>query len=79
MATSPSVADQWLFDQGLWSVDDDLRVVVNPKRFIEAGPDAMQLRSVAGRHLQFDPQAKLRPAVDSLQRHRMRHARLSQL
>lgn len=68
-----SKSAHWMFDQGLWSVDDDLRVVVNPKRFIEAGPEAMQLRSVAGRHLKFDPQAKLRPAVESLRRHRMRH------
>jgi putative restriction endonuclease len=68
-----SKSAHWMFDQGLWSVDDDLRVVVNPKRFVEAGPDAMQLRSVAGRHLQFDPQAKLRPAGESLRRHRMRH------
>lgn len=68
-----SKSAHWMFDQGLWSVDEEMRVVVNPRRFIEAGPDAMQLRGVAGRHLQFDPKAKLRPAVDSLRKHRRRH------
>ncbi len=60
----------WMFDAGLWTVDDDLRVVVNAARFTEAGPDAYQLRNYAGRHLQFDPKAKLRPSVESLRRHR---------
>lgn len=60
----------WMFDAGLWAVDDDLRVVVRPHRFSEAGPDAQQLRAYAGRHLQFDPKAKLRPSVESLRRHR---------
>ncbi len=60
----------WMFDAGLWSVDDDLRVVVQSARFAEAGPEAYLLRNYAGRHLQFDPQAKLRPAVENLRRHR---------
>ena len=67
-----SKSAHWMFDQGLWSADDEMRVVVNPNRFIEAGPEAMQLRSAAGRHLQFDPRAKLRPAGESLRRHRFR-------
>ncbi|MCU0792481.1 MAG: HNH endonuclease [Opitutaceae bacterium] len=67
-----SKSAHWMFDAGLWTVDDDLRVVVNPTRFTEAGPEALQLRAAAGRHLQFAPQARLRPAVDSLRRHRLR-------
>jgi putative restriction endonuclease len=63
----------WMFDAGLWTADDDLRVIVHPARFAEAGPDACQLRAYAGRHLQFDPRAKLRPAIESLRRHRLRH------
>jgi putative restriction endonuclease len=62
----------WMFDAGLWSVDDDLRVVVRAHRFSEAGPDAQQLRAYAGRHLQFDLKAKLRPSIESLRRHRER-------
>ncbi len=68
-----SKSAHWMFDQGLWSADDEMRVVVNSLRFIEAGPDAIQLRSVAGRHLQFDPPAKLRPSVECLRKHRRRY------
>ncbi len=62
----------WMFDEGLWTVDDEMRVLVHPQKFTEAGPDASLLRSFAGRHLQFDPHAKLRPSLDLLRRHRLR-------
>jgi putative restriction endonuclease len=68
-----SKSAHWMFDQGLWSVDDELRVVVNSRRFSEAGPEALLLRNSVGRHLQFDPQAKLRPAIELLRNHRLRH------
>jgi putative restriction endonuclease len=68
-----SKSAHWMFDQGLWSVDEEMRVVVNPRRFIEAGPEALLLRTAAGMHLQFAPQAKLRPALESLRKHRRRH------
>jgi putative restriction endonuclease len=61
----------WMFDEGLWSADDNLRVVVNAKKFTENGPELMKLASFEGRHLQFDPAAKLRPAIEHLRRHRM--------
>ncbi len=70
-----SKSAHWMFDAGLWTVDDQLRVVVNQARFLEAGPEALQLRSMAGRHLQFDPQARLRPSLDSLRLHRLRFNR----
>jgi putative restriction endonuclease len=60
----------WMFDEGLWSVDDNLRVLVNTRQFDEHGPDALKLASLRGRHLQFDSTAKLRPAVDLLRKHR---------
>jgi putative restriction endonuclease len=60
----------WMFDEGLWSVDDNLRIVVNAKKFKEHGPEVIRLGSFAGRHLQFDPGAKLRPAAEFLRRHR---------
>ena len=62
----------WMFDSGLWAVDDDLRVIGRAHRFSEAGPEAQLLRSYAGRHLQFDPKAKLRPSIDALRKHRNR-------
>ena len=34
----------WLFDQGLWSLDDDYRVLVSHERFEEAGPASYLLR-----------------------------------
>ncbi|MGB8167310.1 MAG: HNH endonuclease [Chthoniobacteraceae bacterium] len=63
----------WMFDEGLWSVDEDFRIVVASNRFTENGPEALKLVSFAGRHLQFDPSAKLRPAPELLKRHRHYH------
>lgn len=60
----------WMFDAGLWSADADLRVIVNPQRFTEHGPEALRLNSFSGRHLQFDPAATLRPSLERLRRHR---------
>jgi putative restriction endonuclease len=60
----------WQFDEGLWSVDDQMRVVVNTRRFTEHGPEVVRLNSFAGRHLQFDPCAKLRPNMQMLRQHR---------
>jgi hypothetical protein len=51
--------------------------VVASNRFTENGPDGPKLASFAGRHLQFDPSAKLRPAADLLKRHRHYHGILS--
>lgn len=60
----------WMFDAGLWSADENLRVIINTRAFTEHGPEAFRLSSFAGRHLQFDPAAKLRPALDMLRAHR---------
>ncbi len=65
-----SKSAHWMFDEGLWAVDDDFRIVVNPRRFTEHGPEFLRLAGYAGRHLQFDPAAKLRPALAHLRRHR---------
>ena len=64
----------WMFDEGLWSVGGDFRIVVNNRRFEEHGPEALKLGSFAGRHLQFDPAAKLRPSLELLRRHRLHFA-----
>ena len=61
----------WMFDAGLWSADEDLRVIVNSRAFTEQGPEAFRLSSFAGRHLQFDPAAQLRPSPECLRRHRL--------
>lgn len=63
----------WMFDAGLWSAKEDLRIIVNPDRFTEHGPDSVRLAPIAGRLLQFDPAAKLRPSREMLRRHRNIH------
>jgi putative restriction endonuclease len=62
----------WLFDAGLWSADKDFRIIVNAHAFTENGPEAFRLNSFIGRHLQFDPAAKLRPSGEMLRMHRKR-------
>lgn len=69
-----SKSAHWMFDEGLWTVDDELRIIVNENRFDEAGPDAFLLRNFKGRHLQFDPKATLRPSLTNIQKHRARCA-----
>ena len=61
----------WMFDEGIWSVDAELRILVNPRKFDEKGPEALRLVPFSGRHLQFDPAAKLRPSRDYLRSHRV--------
>ncbi len=63
----------WMFDEGLWTTDENLRVIVNFERFTEHGPEMLRLSSFAGRHLQFDPSAKLRPSLELLKQHRGFH------
>ena len=60
----------WAFDRGLWSVDDQFRILIQPERFQEWGPDDLGLATYRGRMLQFAPQATLRPRAEYLKRHR---------
>lgn len=62
----------WMSDEGRCSADDDLRIATHPTRFVGAGPEMPLLRTFAGRHLQLDPEAKLRPSIESRRRHRAR-------
>jgi putative restriction endonuclease len=68
-----SKTSHWMFDEGLWSADNDLRVIVNARRFSENGPEQLRLTFFVGRHLQFDPAAKLRPSVEYFRNHRAHH------
>lgn len=63
----------WMFDNGLWSADGNLRILVNARTFKENGPESIRLSSFHGRQLQFDPSSKLRPAHECLRRHRLRY------
>lgn len=41
----------WMFDQGLWSLDDNYRVIVAINRFHESGDNALLLSRLAGRRI----------------------------
>jgi putative restriction endonuclease len=63
----------WMFDEGLWSVRPDGRVILAINRFKENGPDGLRLQSYAGRFLQFAPGVALRPNPESFRTHRQFH------
>lgn len=63
----------WTFDQGLWSVRDDGRILVAHARFTEQGPDPLRLNTYASRLLQFAPGTTLRPDIRYFARHRQHH------
>ncbi len=63
----------WTFDEGLWSVRDDGRVVLARTRFTENGPEALRLQPYAGRLLQFAAGVTLRPNQEYFSRHRAYH------
>jgi putative restriction endonuclease len=49
----------WLFDNGLWTLTDDYKVIVAAGRFAEDGPDQKLLAAYHGQrlHLPGDPAA----------------------
>jgi putative restriction endonuclease len=63
----------WMFDEGLWSVQADGRVVLAPYRFTENGPEALRLQWCGGRLLQFADGVTLRPNPEYFARHRAFH------
>lgn len=63
----------WMFDEGLWSVREDGRVILSPHRFTENGPDGLRLQPYAGRLLQFATGVMLRPSPEYFARHRAYH------
>jgi putative restriction endonuclease len=63
----------WTFDEGLWSVQNDGRVVLAPYRFTENGPEGLKLQPYAGRFLQFAGGVTLRPSPEYFARHRVFH------
>ena len=63
----------WMFDEGLWSVRNDGRVLLAPQRFTENGPEGLRLQPYAGRLLQFATGVSMRPRNDYFTRHRLFH------
>jgi putative restriction endonuclease len=61
----------WLFDQGLWSITDDFKVVVACAGFTESGPDSMRLAQYHDRPLLHLPaDSAVRPDPVHLAWHR---------
>lgn len=60
----------WSFDEGLWTIDDDLRVVVAADSFVDSSPDAKSLKTRHGRPLHFATRSQLRPDLHCLGWHR---------
>lgn len=63
----------WMFDEGLWSVRPDGRVLVADRRYTEQGPDQLRLAPYAGRLLQFAPGVAQRPDPKRFATHRAIH------
>ncbi len=63
----------WMFDEGLWSVRSDGRVILASQRFTENGPEGLRLQPYAGRLLQFSSGVTLRPRSDYFAQHREAH------
>ena len=60
----------WLFDSGLWSVDDDFRILVAADEFTESSPCQKPLTEFAGEQLQLPANDQLWPDPRHLRWHR---------
>ena len=43
----------WLFDTGLWTLDDDFRVRVAATKFSESGAEGLRLKSLEGQKIRL--------------------------
>jgi putative restriction endonuclease len=60
----------WMFDEGLWTVDERNRVIVASEIFTEWGPEGRWLKGHHGQELRFIDGVVLRPASKHLSWHR---------
>lgn len=60
----------WAFDEHLWTIDQNLRVVVARSAFNDSSPEGRSLAARHGQSLRFHTRARLRPHQDFLARHR---------
>jgi putative restriction endonuclease len=60
----------WMFDQGLWSLDDNYRVIVAHSAFDEDTREQKSLRDFHGQHIELPSNAKLWPDLQHLAWHR---------
>ncbi len=60
----------WMFDEGLWSMTDDLKIIVAEKTFADWSPEGFSLRNYHGRQLFFQRGCTLRPDSKYIAWHR---------
>ena len=60
----------WLFDQGLWTIDDNYRVIVALGKFSESSPNDRALKDYHGEQILLPEDIKLRPNPVQLAWHR---------
>jgi len=63
----------WMFDEGLWSLDDDYRVLIDAKRFDESGLDALLLATKANTRIFLPADRNYWPDKAHLAWHRKHH------
>jgi len=68
LALSPDA--HWMFDKGLWTSDDQHRVLVADEVFTEWGPEAEWLKARHKQPLRFAAGVQLRPSIRHLTWHR---------
>lgn len=60
----------WMFDQGLWSLDDDYRVIIADWRFHESGNEALALSTLVGKQVHLPADHNYWPDKKHLDWHR---------
>lgn len=63
----------WMFDEGLWSLNDNYRVLIDPKRFDESGADELLLSSKANTKILLPGDPHFWPDKNYLTWHRKHH------
>ena len=63
----------WQFDRGLWSVDDNYRVILNREKFIEEGVPGQRLVDFEGRRVFLPSDPKYWPEHGYISWHRNHH------
>jgi putative restriction endonuclease len=68
----------WQFDHGLWSLDDDYKVLVKKERFVESGGPEQRLVNFEGQKIILPINTAYWPKYEYLDWHRRRHGFLCQ-
>ena len=68
-----SKSAHWQFDRGLWSFDDEYRVIVNREKFMEEGVPGQRLADYEGQRIFLPSEPRYWPERAYLEWHRKRH------